>query len=319
LNSQRVCSDLKAIPFFKSLSDEKLQQFYRIAVFEDYDDGEIVYREGDVADAFYIILQGEAFALKNIDIEKAEEKSIGILSQGAILGQVGGITESVRYVTLKAKGELKIMKVSQVEMDKFFEEDREVATQFLKEKIDRLYGIMRSLTVEQIALYETGRLIASSESEEDFIKKIVAIIERGAPSADSGFIALYNAFTDEFEIRAGEDSQGNAFTKTVFMQNEPLIKYLTEQRRFFEGNPSKDAHIWHEAFAGALAALCYPILAGEKLLGFITLLSTEREDAFTAAQKNFLIGICNMLAPALEAAEFKREDDRRQFLERHMY
>jgi hypothetical protein len=44
----------------------------------------------------------------------------------------------------------------------------------------------------------------------------------------------------------------------------------------FEGNPSKDAQIWDEAFAQAVAALCYPILSGEKLFGFITLFFTEK-------------------------------------------
>jgi CRP-like cAMP-binding protein len=319
VNNDVVCSDLKEILFFKSLPDEMIEKFCHIAVFEAYEDGDIVYREGDAADAFYIVLQGEAFALKKIDADKEEKKSIGVVTQGDILGQISGIGDNTRFVTLKAKGMLKMMKVSRVEMVKFLEEDRKMATRFLLEFIGRLYAIVRSITAEQIALYETGRLIASSRSEEELIGEIVAIIKRGAPAADSGFIALHNAFTDEFEIRAGKDSQGNSFVKSVFTQNEPLVKHLTEQRRFFEGNPSKDAQIWDEAFAQAVAALCYPILSGQKLLGFITLFSTEKEDAFAAEQKNFLIGICNMLAPALEAAELKREEDRRALLGRHMY
>jgi hypothetical protein len=243
LNSEGIFKDLKEISVFKTMPDDIVEKFCRIAVIEEDTDGDIVYREGDASDALYIILGGEAFALKQIDAGKNEEKSICILSKGEFLGQIHGETDSVRIVTLKAKGALKVLKVSRAEMSTFLEEDPKTASQFLLEFIGSLFDILHLLTVEQIALYRTGRLIAASSSEEDFIREFVDIVESGAPSADSGFLAIYNSFTDEFEIRAGEDSEGNPFTKRVFTPNEPLIQHITTQRRFFEGNPSTDNHI----------------------------------------------------------------------------
>lgn len=319
VKTEGFSSNMKEIPFLKSMPDEVVEKFVSIAAFEHFNDSDIVFREGDPADSFYIILQGEAFALKEIDIEKQEYKSIGILSKGDILGQIGGRQENVRFVTLKAKGPLETMKVSQEELVKFLKEDREMAASFFLEFIQYLFDVVRFLTAEQIALYETGRLIASGRSQDEFIRDILPIITRGAPSADSGFVAIYNFFTDEFEIRAGTDSEGNPFTKTTFSHEEAIVKRLISEGRFLEGNPSKDQAIWDKAFIRALAFLCYPILSGEKLLGFITLFSTEKENAFTAEQKNFLIGVCNMLAPALEAAEFKKEDERRRRLDQFMY
>ncbi|MDQ7823671.1 MAG: cyclic nucleotide-binding domain-containing protein [Candidatus Eremiobacteraeota bacterium] len=319
MKTEGFSAQVKEIPFLQSMPDEVVEKFCGIAAFERFNDGDIVFREGDPADSFYMILEGEAFALKEIGREKQEYKSIGILSQGDIFGQIGERQGSVRFITLKAKGSLVTMKVSQEELVKFMEEDREMATRFLLEFIQYLFDIVRFLTAEQIALYETGRLIASGRSQDELIRDIVPIITRGAPSADSGFIAIYNYFNDEFEIRAGRDSKGYPFTKTTFSHDEALVKQLISEGRFLEGNPSRDQAIWDNAFVQALAVLCYPILSGEKLMGFITLFSTEKENAFTADQKNFLIGICNMLAPALEATEFKKEDERRQRLDKFMY
>jgi CRP/FNR family transcriptional regulator, cyclic AMP receptor protein len=319
MNTDELCMKLKKIPFFASLQDEVIRQLCQVSTSHTYHKDDIVYEEGDSADAFYIILRGEGFALKMINREKGEYKSLGIISTGDIMGGTGLDEKATRFVTLKAKDDMEVLKISKQDMARFFEKERESALSFFLQMLSQLMATVSSLTREQIALYETGKLIASGKKEDEFIREIVPIIKGGVPSADSGFIALYNPFIEEFEIRHGRDITGKPFEKSSFSKTEPLPTVLIETRQFYEGNPSKDHSLWGAHFPGAQAGLCYPILSGDSLLGFIALASHEKAAVFPPEQKNFLIGICNMIAPALEAAGMRREAERRELLERHIY
>jgi CRP-like cAMP-binding protein len=319
MNTEDLYAQLKKIPFFASLKDEVIRQLCQVGTGHTYHKDDNVYEEGDIADAFFIILSGEGFALKMIDRDKGEFKSLGIIAAGDIMGGTGLDDKATRFVTLKAKSDMDVLKITKHDMALFFEKEPESALSFFLQMISQLMAMVASLSREQIALYETGRLIASGRKVDELIRDLVPIIKSGVPSADSGFIALYNPFIEEFEIRHGRAVTGEPFEKSSFSKADPLPRVLLKTRQFYESNPSKDLTTWGDHFPGAQAGLCYPIFSGDSFLGFIALVSHDHATAFTPDQKNFLIGICTMIAPALEAAEMRREAERRERLERHVY
>jgi len=70
-----------------------------------FDDGSVVFREGEVADRFYLILSGMAKVTKK---EDEGEKLIALLCRGQYFGEVALIRNEPRAVTVTAEGPLHV-------------------------------------------------------------------------------------------------------------------------------------------------------------------------------------------------------------------
>jgi len=70
-----------------------------------FDDGSVVFKEGDIADRFYLILSGMAKLTKQ---ENGSEKLIALLCKGQYFGEVALIRNEPRSVTVTAEGPLRV-------------------------------------------------------------------------------------------------------------------------------------------------------------------------------------------------------------------
>ncbi len=71
-----------------------------------YDEGEYIVREGDVADSFYTLLEGEAEVTKN-------DQLLSRLKTGACFGELGHLTLSQkRTANIRAVGTVRVLAVS---------------------------------------------------------------------------------------------------------------------------------------------------------------------------------------------------------------
>jgi ferredoxin-NADP reductase/CRP-like cAMP-binding protein len=70
-----------------------------------FDDGSVVFREGDVGDRFYLILSGMAKVTKK---EDGNEKLVALLCRGQYFGEVALIRNEPRAVTVTAEGPLRV-------------------------------------------------------------------------------------------------------------------------------------------------------------------------------------------------------------------
>src|SRR5215208_5436664 len=71
--------------------------------------GEVVVREGDDADAFYVIVNGTARALK--DADNGDEVPLDVLHKGDAFGFVELIEETPRVATVRASEELQALRL----------------------------------------------------------------------------------------------------------------------------------------------------------------------------------------------------------------
>jgi ferredoxin-NADP reductase/CRP-like cAMP-binding protein len=102
--ADHVCHDLiKTSPLFRTLPVSKKS----VECLEElqFDDGSVIFREGDVADHFYLILSGMAKVIKKEDYG---EKLVARLCRGQYFGEVAMIRNKPRVVTVTAEGPIRL-------------------------------------------------------------------------------------------------------------------------------------------------------------------------------------------------------------------
>jgi hypothetical protein len=312
----KIFNRLKKINFFQRLSDEVITKLCGIVTEVKFKKSETVFNEGDIGDAMYIIVSGEAAILKTVNKETNDYKSLGIVAEGEIFGEMALFDTLPRSANVVARTTLDVMKIPNESFQRFLMEDTKSAAIVLFEFVAILSRRLREGAREQVAVYETGKAIASCESVDDLVKRVFALVLQAVPTADCGILALYNKFTEEAEIKIHKGFSGDDMGDGSLSLEEPLLQILIETRQFYQGDPSKEPLIREGRFCETRTAIAYPIFSHDTFIGFLALFSKTEENAFTLAQKNLLIGICSQMAPAIENAAFRREDDDRRRLHR---
>jgi ATP-binding cassette subfamily B protein len=74
-----------------------------------YDFGQVIVREGEPAEAFYVIVSGSARVLKSA--ESGEEVPLNLLGRGESFGEMGLLTDSTRTATVRASGRVEALRL----------------------------------------------------------------------------------------------------------------------------------------------------------------------------------------------------------------
>lgn len=313
---QDIFNNLKKLPFFIRLNNDVIQKLCNISSIESFNKDDVIIKEGDPGEALYIILSGQANVLKEINIEKQEYKSLGIMGEEEIFGEIALFDNQPRSATVTARTNLSLIKISREDFQKFLTQDTRSASIVLSEVITVLSTRLRINAQELVANYEVSRAIASSINEEDLITKVFRIVLQAIPPTDSAVFSLYNKFTEEIEIKDFRGFQPDELGDMSLSLKEPLIQILKETLQSYEGNPSKQDLIREGAFKKAQSVIVSPLFTSDKFFGFIALFNHHSESAFSLAQRNLLSSVCIQLSHALENAAFRREEDERKRLQR---
>jgi CRP-like cAMP-binding protein len=106
---ERVVSFFRSIPLFSDLSPEQIVEVLRVCEIQTFRAGEILAREGDAADAMYIIERGE------VAITKAtlggDDVRVAYLGDGSVVGEMALIMGSPRTATVEAIAETRVYRV----------------------------------------------------------------------------------------------------------------------------------------------------------------------------------------------------------------
>lgn len=106
---QEESSFLSKVPFFQALEPSRLKLLAFTSDMVNFQHGEIIFKAGDPADCAYVIMEGEVEILSVVD----EESVVSVLQLNQIFGELALLNDEPRSATLRAKGELKVMKISE--------------------------------------------------------------------------------------------------------------------------------------------------------------------------------------------------------------
>ncbi len=126
---------LRNVPIFAKLDASKLKLLAFTSQCLSFDDGEVLFREGDRADCAYVIMSGEVEILADTG---GTEFIAGTLGKNQLFGELAVLTNSPRSATLRAKGELTALKISDDNFLKLLVENPEVALEVMRTLSEKL-------------------------------------------------------------------------------------------------------------------------------------------------------------------------------------
>lgn len=104
----------------EGFSEKELSTFLNLGVVTHFTQGEVVFRENDTADSFYIILEGQAEIYKEAVDEFGDSHVhiIANLNKDDVVGDMALIENKPRSATFRAKTDLKTLKFDLTELKK---------------------------------------------------------------------------------------------------------------------------------------------------------------------------------------------------------
>jgi eukaryotic-like serine/threonine-protein kinase len=105
IDSQEQFSLLRRLKFFHDFSHGEIWEVLRASSWQGYTNGEEIVKEGEMDDRFYIIVTGR------VAVER-HGREVGKLTSGDCFGETSYVRGAKRTATIKADGEVTVMKVS---------------------------------------------------------------------------------------------------------------------------------------------------------------------------------------------------------------
>lgn len=131
---------LRKIPMFAKLDVSKLKLLAFTSEMVNYQDGDILFEIGDSADSAYVIMQGAVDVTVDTD---AGPIVASTLQRDQLFGEMALLNNLPRNATLKAHGDLLVMKIS---ADMFL--------QLISENADMALDVMRQLSAKLAKSHE---------------------------------------------------------------------------------------------------------------------------------------------------------------------
>jgi CRP-like cAMP-binding protein len=121
---------LQSIELFQGLSREDLDKLLKICQEESFNPDEIIFREGDMAEKFYLILQGHVEVWKNYGLPSQD--ILAIRGAGDTFGEMALIDELPRSATLKSVEPTLCLVQSKEDFQKLLKENSSITLTLMK-------------------------------------------------------------------------------------------------------------------------------------------------------------------------------------------
>jgi len=123
---------LRRIPMFAKLDISKLKLLAFAGEYQTFDDGEVLFYEGEAADCAYIIDEGEAVVSGG---QGEDAMTVSTLGKHSLFGEMAIFRGSTRTATVKAGGSLKVIRI-----------DGSMFLKMVTENPDAALGVMQVLS-----------------------------------------------------------------------------------------------------------------------------------------------------------------------------
>ena len=132
---------LKKTAIFADLDDGELARVAEICKEISYQGGQVIFKEGEPGNRFYIIVQGEVRISR--DIPGSGEEALAVLKAGACFGEMAVFDRSERSTDAIANGPVTLMTVSRPDFEILLDFNRDVAYKILWSMVRLLSGRLR--------------------------------------------------------------------------------------------------------------------------------------------------------------------------------
>jgi CRP-like cAMP-binding protein len=162
---------LAATPFFASAPQDVIARVAAAANTRDLVRGDVLFHEGDAADALYVVLKGRiAIAIENKPID-SRESVVALMDTGDLFGDMGLLDTGVRSANARALESTTLLEVPYPPIKTALKESPELLWGVTTLLVQRLRAMDEALA-DSVFLDVTGRtakrLLELSEGKDEF-------------------------------------------------------------------------------------------------------------------------------------------------------
>jgi CRP-like cAMP-binding protein len=128
---------LRRVPLFAGIEPSRLKLLAYTSDVVTYRPGQVLFRKGDVGDAVYVIINGDADVIIPAD---SGDITVAALHDGDFLGEIAILCETPRTATITATSELKALRIRKEPFFQLLHQFPEMAvemTRFLAERLTK--------------------------------------------------------------------------------------------------------------------------------------------------------------------------------------
>jgi putative methionine-R-sulfoxide reductase with GAF domain len=258
-----------------------------------YSDGEIIFREGDAADALYVIQSGKINVTKKAT---SGELVIATLQSGEIFGEMALFDRLPRSATARASGNATILTIDKKKLFSTISRDPTLVFKLLESMSQRT----RKLDEELMQLKKSNIDISHFFIDVDEACNLIMAEAKNIVSADNGSIMLFDDEVKSLAIKAAFGTEWDP--KMRFAVGEGIAgDVLSTGKAELINNVSIDSRFKSGA-AHIKSMLCVPLKWKSNNFGVINM-SKDSEKFFTLDHLKLLHSIAIYASVAIGNAQ----------------
>jgi CRP/FNR family transcriptional regulator, cyclic AMP receptor protein len=132
---------LKNVAIFKDLDADELGEVSEKCKEEKFNSGEYIFREGEVGNRLYLIVEGEVRISR--DVPGSGEEALAVLKSGSLFGEMSVFDRSERSTHAIANGGCMLLTITRPDFEMILDFNREIAYKVLWACVRLLSGRLR--------------------------------------------------------------------------------------------------------------------------------------------------------------------------------
>jgi len=133
---------LAATPLFRSVDPTQLRLISMMAELRNYEDGEHIIRQGEEAEAAFVVLEGSTEVFVDID---GRVQTVAEIGTNDIIGEMGVLNNHRRTASVRARGPVRVLRIAQSDMLNLVHQFPDLALEMLRVISSRLTATPRQL------------------------------------------------------------------------------------------------------------------------------------------------------------------------------
>lgn len=166
VSRERMIAFLLVTPLFERLEPSELMEIIHIVEVRQYRAGDIIFREGDKGDAWYVIYKGAVEVLKQAE---AGEKKVAELGPESCFGEIAILDGSPRSASIRATRDCVVFRVARDAFNKLVEKGHLAAYKLLHSMAILLAKRQRITTLRLTELVNATEITAVHRELMDIV------------------------------------------------------------------------------------------------------------------------------------------------------
>jgi CRP-like cAMP-binding protein len=206
--------EVRSLALFRHFPEAKLEELARVLSVRALPAGALVFEEGSVGDALFLLSQGQVRIEKRIEAEGAAE--LALLSPGDVFGEMAIIESAPRSARAVAHTDVSLLVLGRGDLDRWLGAEPQTAVGFFVELLRVLSHRLRRTSNGLVLLFDLSQLtLQRFDDEAGFLQ---AVLQRVVPHLEGEWSAaafLYNEFNDEVSRVGTKGPRGESLPETL--------------------------------------------------------------------------------------------------------